>query len=350
MDIHSFNGINQVPLHAFWEDQVTEVTEITAGLVHATFLVRVAEKRYILQRVNTNVFKKADQVLENIKLVTQHLSSDSDYRLQVPKIVTTLSGQDAFITGTNDHWRCLSYIEGSTTKTSLSSTNEAFQVSQAFGSFAASLSTLEPQRLHCTIDGFHDAKGRLAQFETAITRGDPNRIAKVKTEILFLQKHYHIADQIIGLQLPTKIAHNDPKITNVLFDLSGQPLSIIDLDTVMPGSPLHDFGDLVRSMAASLVEDDDNFDRISIDRPIYDAIENGFRAGAGPTLSTIESDHLFLGAAYIIFEQAVRFLADYLQGDVYYRITHPEHNLVRARNQIALLQSFMESVYAIRKI
>jgi aminoglycoside phosphotransferase (APT) family kinase protein len=221
---------------------------------------------------------------------------------------------------------------------------EAFEVARAFGQFSAALASLPAESLHFTIEGFHDPNFRETQFQEALHNGISSRIELSQPEILKIEKYQYLAKMMASLDLPLKVVHNDPKLSNVLFNKDGHPQSIIDLDTVMPGSPLHDFGDLVRSMAASVPEDHEQLTGVFLNYEIYKVLNQGFQEGATNTLTDLESQNLRSGAAYIIYEQAMRFLTDYLNGDLYYRIKSPAHNLTRARNQIALLESFLEQV------
>jgi aminoglycoside phosphotransferase (APT) family kinase protein len=329
------------PLKAYWDEVPTRIHEITEGLVHSTYCVQVRESSYILQRVNTHVFKESLQVLSNIEKVTAHLLADKTFLYKVPTLVKTIIGDTSVFTDDGNHWRCFTFIEGSHTKQQMTSAEEAFQVGKAFGSFSASLSSLDPKSLYETIYGFHDPTHRLAQFEAALSNGGKMRIKEARIEIQKVKAHAYIAAEISAINLPVKVAHNDAKLSNLLFDGDGRPLSIIDLDTAMPGSPLIDFGDLVRSLASTLPEDSPAISEVAISWPMYHALEKGFSAGTGSSLTSLERNHLKLGPSYIIFEQALRFLTDFLQGDTYYRISYPTHNFIRARNQIALLESYL---------
>jgi Ser/Thr protein kinase RdoA (MazF antagonist) len=331
-----------LPLAAYWKETPTEVREITAGLVHNTYEVEIEGNRYILQRVNTHVFRESQKVLSNIEKVTAHLLADETYLMQVPSLVKTINGETSFSSAADDsQWRCFTFIEGSQTKEHTAHPEEAFEVAKAFGSFSASLSSLDPKSLFETIYGFHEPAHRLSQFKEALISGDKLRIKEADVAIQKIKDHTYLAQEIMALDLPVKVAHNDAKLSNLLFDIHDKPLSIIDLDTAMPGSPLHDFGDLVRSLACSLPEDSASIGEVSISWPMYSALEKGFLEGTGIALTSLEREHLKLGPSYIIFEQALRFLTDYLQGDTYYRISYPAHNFIRAQNQIALLESYL---------
>ncbi|MBK8506246.1 MAG: aminoglycoside phosphotransferase family protein [Saprospiraceae bacterium] len=329
----------RIPIEAFWAECKIDVKEIVDGLVHKTYLVEVANERFILQRINTFVFKEADKVLSNIQKVTAHLDHSEDYRLLVPLLKPSITGHLSHVAADGSLWRCFHFIDG-TTKSRLANSLEAFEVARAFGQFSAALTSLPAASLHFTIEGFHDPDLRESQFREALRNGVSERIAQCRPEIAKIEKYQYLGRMMASLELPLKVVHNDPKLSNVLFNTDGHPISIIDLDTVMPGSPLHDFGDLVRSMAASVAEDHEELSAVFLNTEIYQVLNQGFREGASKTLTDLESQHLKSGAAYIIYEQAMRFLTDYLNGDIYYRVKSSQHNLTRARNQITLLESF----------
>lgn len=333
----------ELPIEAFGMSNDVKIKEIVDGLVHRTYLVTDDRIKYILQRVNTYVFKQADQVISNIQKVTAHLQNDRSFTLQVPQLKQSMDGKLSHTGPEGDLWRCFIYIDGSTLD-HLDHLEGAKEVASAFGQFSAALSSLSPDSLYYTIRGFHNPKDRLDQFNFALQNGKSDRISVSREQIDFIKEHKYIADKINNLRLPLKITHNDPKLSNVLFNGNQKPCAIIDLDTVMPGTPLNDFGDLVRSMSASVPEDHAKISEVFIKKDIYQALEEGFREGTGETLNIQESENLSLGPAYIIYEQAMRFLTDYLLGDIYYRIQFPEHNLIRAKNQIALLQSFIARI------
>ncbi len=333
---------SQFPISSYWDGIPRNVSEITDGLVHGTFLVEFDNCNFILQRMNTDVFPESDKVIENIELVNRHLFNDPNYELAVAALVSTKSNQKSVWDRDGNHWRCFSYVEGSHTKDNVRTGREAFDVARAFGMFSASVSGLSAHLLHETIFGFHSAENRLEQYRDAKLHGDSERKNASRQLIKKMDQYEWIASKILKLDLPLRIAHNDPKLSNVLFDKGGAPLCIIDFDTVMPGSPLHDFGDLVRSVASSLPEDDRRTEEVVIKREFYEALQEGFLSGAGDHLSVKERKNLHVGAAYIIYEQAMRFFVDYLLNDVYYKTEYDAHNFVRAKNQVSLLESFLD--------
>ncbi len=314
---------------------------LIGGLVHDTFVVSDGPRRFILQQVNTAVFKDPYLGVKNIEVVTQHLSADPNYDLEVPQLVLTKDGDALVHDQAGGHWRCLSFIEDSHVRPELGDPADAYEVARAFGKFSASLSQLDPNRLAYTIPDFHNPVSRLHQFKQA-RMSSTKEDSDTKALLRWSEEYMYVARAMESLKWPLKVAHNDAKMSNVLFDAADRPLSIIDLDTVMPGSALHDFGDLVRSMASSTEEDDPNYGDVEIRQDVYQALRQGFINGCQRTLTDGELQHLELGAGYIILEQAIRFLTDHLNGNIYYQVTYPEHNLVRATNQLTLLQSFLK--------
>jgi aminoglycoside phosphotransferase (APT) family kinase protein len=217
----------------------------------------------------------------------------------------------------------------------------------AFGEFLRLLSDYDGPELHVTIDGFHDTAARFAQLEDAATKDPVNRRAAVEDELEALRSHRKLADVLPPLfangTLPTRVVHNDAKIANVLLDdVTGQARCVVDLDTVMPGSLLHDFGDMVRSMTTPTDEDDTDLGNVGVQPDLFDALARGFLEGVGEVLLPAERELLVLSGRLITLEQSVRFLTDYLNGDRYYRDTRGDQNLRRARAQLAMYLSLTQ--------
>ena len=220
---------------------------------------------------------------------------------------------------------------------------EARETARAFGRFLAHLGDLPGPPLHETILAFHDTPGRLAALERAVAADRVGRVAACRPEVDALLDRRVLASALTGPaargEIPVRPTHNDAKIANVLFDAaSGEGLCVVDLDTVMPGVAPYDFGDLARSTVSDSEEDDPDLSRVSVRVPVFEALARGFVEGAGDALSPAERGLLVTGAEVIVYEQAIRFLGDHLDGDRYYRTTRPGHNLDRARNQIRLLE------------
>ncbi len=333
--------VPEIVLNAFWPDQKPTVLQLNTGHVHQTLLVQTTQGSYILQRVNTHVFREPLATVGNIRLVNQHLASDPNYPLVVPHLKSDAKGAHLHTAIGGDSWRCMEYVPDSQTIEMAENPGQAHAVAKAFGQFSASLATLDAKALHITIPDFHHPRSRWQQFNQAVTQPVRSLDAFLRKYVGEMASYKSIFQEMGALQLPTKIAHNDPKITNVLFDKEGIPLSIIDLDTVMPGTTLHDFGDMVRSISTTVPEDHPQMEEVEFSTEKYDALYHGFREGAKDTLDEVEKANLLLGAKYMILEQALRFFTDYLNGDVYYKVRDDDHNLIRARNQLQLLKSLI---------
>ena len=333
----------QIPsevLEHFWPGKTLKSLRIMQmGLVHYSAQLEFENGKYLLQKINTSVFKKADIMVQNMVCISDQLMKDTGYNFAIPKPVSDSHGEYLIHDETGCCWRCMEYIEHYEDYIFKNSPETAFQVAMAFGKFDAALASIDPAKIIPTIESFHDPVFRLQQFDQArnsMTSINGREVKELNEKIL---QHRWIAQEMTEFNFPVRLAHNDAKPSNVLFSSVGKPLAIIDLDTVMPGTPLHDFGDMVRSMASTVTEDHPVMEEVSFSKQMYDALESGFIEGAGDSLEKIEKEHLLLGAKYIIFEQAVRFFTDYLNGNIYYKVKDDQHNMVRAQNQLALLDS-----------
>ena len=218
----------------------------------------------------------------------------------------------------------------------------AFEAAQAVGHFLKKLADFPAEKLVETIPGFHDTARRWIVFEEILAKNPANRLQSAAREVGLLFSNRSFFEKIIALKnsgdLPLRATHNDPKIANVLLDIfTKKAVAVIDWDTAMPGSIPSDFGDMLRSFGPTLAEDDPDFEKMDLNLPVVEAMCHGFLSEAAPFLTVVERENLFAGGQWIVFEQALRFLTDYLAGDVYYRTAYADHNLVRARNQLALL-------------
>ena len=307
------------------------------------------ERRYLLQQINRHVFHRPQDVVENMLRITRHVAAriardgEGDPARSVQELVETREGRPSWLDAGGDTWRLVPWIEDTLALDSATSEAEAYEAARAFGRFERQLADLPAPRLHATIPGFHDTPARLAAFE-AVVRDDPSgRAAGTRAEVEALFDRRPLAAALTGPagrgEIDERPVHNDAKIANVLFDAgNGQALCVVDLDTTMPGFAPHDFGDLVRSAVSESAEDEPDLGRVRLRLPVYRALARGFLAGAGDGLSRAERSLLVAGALVIVYEQAIRFLADYLNGDRYYRTTRPGHNLDRARTQLRLLE------------
>jgi aminoglycoside phosphotransferase (APT) family kinase protein len=325
----------------------------TRGLINhawqATFDGRDGPQLLFLQQINRHVFHRPDQVMENTVRVTGHVAlhlareGAKDAARRVLSLVPARDGASHHVDAFGETWRLVPWIQGTRPIDRATTEGEARQTARAFGRFLLQLQDLPDPPLHETIEGFHDTPARLAAFERAVGADRVGRAAECRTEIASLLDRRGLAPALSAPagrgEIPVRPTHNDAKIANVLFDeTTGEALCVVDLDTVMPGFSLHDFGDLARSTVSDSDEDERDLSRVRVRVPVFEALARGFVEGAGDALSPAERALLVTGAEVIVYEQALRFLGDHLDGDRYYRISRPGHNLDRARNQIRLLE------------
>jgi Ser/Thr protein kinase RdoA (MazF antagonist) len=295
-------------------------------------------QKVLLQRLNHLVFKQPELVTANTLLVCEHLSQQ-DYSYQIARPLAALDGSFMQKDSGGNYWRAFSFIEHSYAPEGITDPNIAYEAARAYGAFSRALSGFPAKLLAETIPGFHDTDRRWEAYLKVLREDPANRVEVSQPEIAAMLTAKPVFDQISRLknsgELPLRVAHNDTKAGNVLFDLTThKALAVIDLDTVMPGTLLSDFGDMVRTFAPDCTEDSTQKPGLRSD--VLEALTRGFLEETESFLTPTERDSLMLGAAWMIGEQALRFLTDWLAGDVYYKISSPEHNLVRARNQLAL--------------
>jgi len=324
----------------------------TSGLINHSWLASLASagslRCYLLQQINRHVFRRPADVLENMQRITSHLSrrlareGAPDATRRVLSLVPTRDGAAGHVDGRGETWRLVPWIEGTRCVERAATPADARETARAFGHFVRRLADLPPPALHATIPAFHDTRARLRSLEGVIGEDPAGRVAACREEIEALLDRRPLAAALDGPAeaggIPARPVHNDAKIANVLFDVAtGEALAVVDLDTTMPGLAAHDFGDLVRSSVSDSEEDERDLARVRVRRPVFAALASGYLAGIGDALTPGERAQLVTGAHVIVFEQAVRFLADHLDGDRYYRIARPGHNLDRARAQLRLV-------------
>lgn len=325
-----------------------------SGHINDTFAVTFdqagARGRYILQRINHNVFKNVPALMENIARVTAHVAArtaaggrDGAARTALT-LVPTHDDRPYHRDATGNYWRAYLFIERASTHDIIRSPDQAYEAALAFGEFQRHLADLPGLRLHETIPGFHHTRRRFQALEAA-SRADPaGRARLAAAEIDFARRHEGLVDVLLEShargEIPERITHNDAKLNNVMLDdATGRGVCVIDLDTVMPGLALYDFGDLVRSGTNSAAEDTPDPSRVRMQLPVFEALARGYLASAGEMLNDAELAHLVLAARLITFEIGIRFLTDFLEGDTYFKTARPHHNLDRCRCQFALLRS-----------
>jgi Ser/Thr protein kinase RdoA (MazF antagonist) len=306
--------------------------------------------RYIHQKINKNVFKNPPAVMKNVMRVTTHIRR----RLEVQEarditrrsliVIPTRSGQSFYRSREGEFWRTFVFVEGVQTFESVQSPEQAFQAGRAFGEFQSLLVDLPGGRLTETIPNFHHTRRRFSALQQAIQKDRYSRAKDAKPEIEFALQHEAIVDVILGAmakgKIPERITHNDTKFNNVMLDtVSGEAKCVVDLDTVMPGCVLYDFGDMVRTTTSPTLEDEPDLSKVRMHMPIFKQLAEGYLSTAGSFLTKAEKALLAFSGKLITFEIGIRFLTDFLSGDTYFRIHRPDHNLDRSRTQFKLVQS-----------
>jgi aminoglycoside phosphotransferase (APT) family kinase protein len=304
--------------------------------------------RWVQQRINAAVFPEPLRVMENVARVVAHQqaaaarSGPVDLERRVLDLAPSRSGGPAYVDTAGGTWRTWRFIEGARSHDVVQGPEQAAAAAEAFGRFVARLADLPAPRLHETIPRFADPRFRLEQLLAAV-RSDPlGRLRESRAEVDFVLAREPLVARYQALRdagaLPERITHNDTKINNVLLDdASGEGLCVIDLDTVMPGTPLYDFGDLVRTASTRAAEDERDLARLRVEPLLFEALVEGYRRGIGDLLGPAERAELVFAARLVTLMIGMRFLADHLLGDVYFRTHRPDHNLDRARAQLALV-------------
>lgn len=327
---------------------VTDIKACGNGHINSTYIITVeGGKRYILQILNTAIFKDPTGVMDNIIAVTDHIraglmKNGEDTKRGTMQVVFAKDGQNGYTDDDGRFWRAYDFVENTVCRLIMEDADTFARVGQAFGDFQRRLSDFDASRLIESIPNFHNTKKRYADFLIAVERNAAGRADSVRDEIRFItdraDKCSLIVDALADGSLPLRVTHNDTKLSNILLDeKTEEAVCIIDLDTVMPGSSLYDFGDSIRTGAASAAEDEPDLEKVHFLPEMFKAYAKGFIKGTGGALTAKELSMLPDGAYIITLEQAIRFLADYLDGDTYYHIDYPDHNLVRARTQLKLV-------------
>ena len=328
--------------------------ECRRGHINSTYFVVTKDGegrsyRYVLQAINTGVFKQPEQVMSNMINVTEHikkkiaLENDADH--SAIDLVRTLDGEYIHRDDDGGVWRSYEYVEGENYQ-SAESTELMELVGKTFGKFQRYLSDFDASLLYETIPNFHDTPVRLENLERAIKADPVGRFREVENEIAFIRARKntcgYIVDGIESGKLPLRVTHNDTKLNNIM--VNGQRTCVIDLDTVMPGSVLADFGDAIRFGASTGAEDERDLSRVSLRLDMFESFTKGFIEGSGGLLTEYEILSLPKGAYLMTLEVGIRFLEDYINGDKYFRISSPDHNLARARKQLRLVEKIEEKM------
>ena len=315
------------------------------------FKVNGQDDVYIFQKLNTNIFRNPDLLMENMSRVLKHceakLAGKPDQARRCIHLVPTRDGKMLCRTADGSCWRAYHFIGGASTYNILETEEQAYQAARAFGAFQMMLADLPGKRLHEIIPNFHNTPSRYADFAKALAADKAGRADLCRPEIEFAKKVAWMAPVLVDLQakgeLPERITHNDTKLNNVLLDdKTGEGICVIDLDTIMPGLSLYDFGDMVRTSVSPAAEDETDLSKVQARAGVFRALVKGYLEGAQGCLTKKEMEMLPFSGILITYEIGLRFLADFLDGDVYFRTARPNHNLDRCRTQFTLVQRLME--------
>ena len=317
----------------------TDVSRYGSGHINDTFKVETARGvRYVLQRVNTDIFKDPAMLERTVRRVTEHLRAKGVPSLEVVAYVNP--------------WRLYAFLEGYTSRDVVSEPRQAYDVARAFAKFQNDLADIPAPRLDDIIPKFHDTPDRLRQLDEAIKVNYKGRLANVAKELEFVDRWRPLAGRLVDLmakgEIPERVTHNDTKINNVLVAPDGTAV-VIDLDTTMPGTALSDFGDMVRTSTAAAAEDEADLTKVYSKKEYFEALVRGYLEGA-KFLNDAEKANLAFSGRLSTFEVGIRFLADYLNGDTYFHTAYEDHTLVRARNQFKMVASMEEQAEEYEKI
>ncbi len=338
----------QVIWSLFSSEPLVSYEAITSGHIHKTFKINTPKDQFVLQTFNSFVFKNRDAVVHNLLEVFHHLRTQLDYPYRILKPLSAKNGQ-YMVEVDGVYWRAFDYIESSLVLEVANTPEQAYHAAYGFGTFIRCLKSLSTNRLQTTIPDFHNGILRLRQLGESRNKDIYHRKKNCVEELRQIEKYAfiltEIEEKIESGFFPQRVIHYDTKINNILFDNSTQkPLCIIDLDTVMSGTVLSDFGDMIRTATPSVSENHSFPKAVYFRNNIYEGLLSGYREATHDFLTKEEQLHLPDGGKYLILMQAVRFLTDYLNGDVYYGAAYSEQNLHRAQHQLTLFQSFMNAV------
>ena len=329
--------------------------ELASGHINDTYLIKTKKKPFfVLQRINHGVFKDVPGLIENKVAVSRHIQeklkdlSKKKIKRRVLAFAKTNTGASYYKDEEGNYWNLMYFIDDSVTFETVNNEKIAYEGGRLMGQFLTLTSDFEVWKLIEVIPRFHDMSFRYMQFEEALKIASKERMHEAKEQIQLVEDCKEEMHIIQGLKesgaIRTRVTHNDTKISNILFNNKNKGLCVIDTDTVMPGIVHYDFGDAIRTICNSAAEDETNLDLVEFNVSYYKAYTEGFLKKMWPFLSPLELKYLPLGAKTMIFIMALRFLTDYLNGDVYYKTKYPEHNFDRAKNQFKLIKSFSERI------
>lgn len=348
-----------------YEGRLVRGNAYGSGHINDTYLLifeiaGMGNIKIILQRMNKDIFNQPVELMENIMGVTAHLrnkiiENHGDPERETLNVIPALDGKPYYLDSRGDYWRSYRFITDATSYDQVEKPEHFYQSAVAFGNFQCLLADYPAETLHETIKGFHDTRARFAVFKKAVEEDVMGRAASVEKEIQFVLDHEDVANCFAELQdkgeLPLRVTHNDTKLNNIMIDNeTGKAICVIDLDTVMPGLAMNDFGDSIRFGASTAAEDEQDLDKVSCSMELFDLYAKGFIEGCAGRLTPREIELMPMGAKVMTFECGMRFLTDYLQGDTYFKIHREGHNLDRCRTQFKLVEDMERKWDAMQEI
>ena len=355
------NYIDLVNKFKFEGELVTSELHI-CGHINNTYILDFKKEdgsiiKYILQRINTDVFPKVDELMSNIDKVTKHISKKieldgGDVTREGLRLVPTIDDKLYYETEDGNFFRAYHFIEGATTYMKVENPSDFYKCGKAIGKFQEQLSDFPADEIYETIPDFHNTAKRFEDFMDAVEKDSANRVKDVQSEIDFIITRKEEMGRLVNLlekgELPLRVTHNDTKFNNIMIDdKTGEAICIIDLDTVMPGLSLYDYGDSIRSGATTALEDEADLSKVNFDINLFELFTKGFLESCGKSLTECEVDNLAFSAKLITLELAMRFLMDHINGDIYFQVHRPNHNLERAKNQLKLvndMENYMDEM------
>ena len=336
---------------------VIKVNEFGNGNINDTYIVTLDtadENKFVLQRINTHVFKQPQLIMQNMRAFTEHVHrrvQNERHAWEAPRVIPAKDGNDYFIDAENNFWRAISFIDGSQSHETIKNPSHAREVGHALGMFQNLISDLPIESLADTLEGFHITPRYLRQFDIIHSQNGTHRSPEARHCFKFIEERRAFAHILENAHLPLRPIHGDPKVNNVMIhNTTGKAVSIVDLDTVKPGLVHYDIGDCLRSGCNRLGEDAEDWEAVHFDPEIGAAILEGYLAEARAFLIDADYEYLYASIRLLTFELGLRFFTDYLAGNVYFKVKYPDHNLQRALVQFKLTESIEAHEVDIRNI
>lgn len=357
------NEIKKIAEQFAIEGTVGELKAYGSGHIHETYRLKNADTQkpdYILQKINNSIFTNVEELMNNIQTVINHLQEQKQndttgsVKGEVLQLVPALDGKTYYQHTDGSFWRVYVFLEGTRSYDLIENDKQAREGGKGYGRFISALADLDPNKIFEVLPDFHNMQHRLNQLDTAIAKDPVDRLRTVAEEVNFVKERAERMTTIKRMgdagELPLRITHNDTKFNNVLLNENDEAHCVIDLDTIMPGYIAYDFGDAVRTTINTADEDEKDLEKIQLNMNVFKAFSEGFIGETGATLTDNEVKSLSEGCLMLPFIMGVRFLSDYIDGDNYYRIHSPHHNLQRARAQFQLVRKLEENFEEIKNI